>query len=423
MEVSVMEASTQESVDSTEDFNNYSPISVMISDPHMFDCCSCFQSLTIPIFQCINGHIVCSICYNKLQQICLKCSNCLIRCRAFENLLNSIQMFCPNKKYGCKERISFTRDMEHVEECIHVPCYCPLSSCDYVGSSGVLSNHFSHQHEDSRIKFSYGQSFIVSFKSNDKTMVLQEETDRKLYILNNRPVNLGNAVNISCIGPSYSDQHYHCDILARSQICTLKLESSVKNVQRVNLATLSSNFLLIPFEHFGSFDLLNLEICISPKVAVQMQIFLKTFGRQMIPLRVESSDTIGDVKVKILNKLGHRPEEQHMLFAGKRLDDHHTIAYYNIQDNSIINLTNNLHEGQQLRIFIRTTDGNAFPMMAESSDTISDLKTMIFDREKIPVDQQHLIFAGRLLDDFRTISDYNFKGAITIHLVRQPIIS
>jgi ubiquitin C len=66
------------------------------------------------------------------------------------------------------------------------------------------------------------------------------------------------------------------------------------------------------------------------KVAVQMQIFLKTFARQMIPLRVESSDTIADVKVKILNKLGHPPEEQHMLFAGKRLDDHHTIAYYNI---------------------------------------------------------------------------------------------
>jgi E3 ubiquitin-protein ligase SIAH1 len=218
------------------------------------------------VIQCINGHIVCSNCYNKLQQICLKCSNCLIRCRAFENLLNSIQMFCPNKKYGCKERISYIRDMDHVEECIHVPCYCPVSSCDYVGSSEVLSNHFSYQHGDSRIKFSYGHSFIVSFKSNDKTTVLQEETDRKLFILNNRPVNLGNAVNISCIGPSYSDQHYHCDILARSQICTLKLESFVKNVQRVNLATLSSNFLLIPFEHFGSSELLNLEICISPKV-------------------------------------------------------------------------------------------------------------------------------------------------------------
>jgi ubiquitin C len=157
------------------------------------------------------------------------------------------------------------------------------------------------------------------------------------------------------------------------------------------------------------------------KVAVQMQIFLKTFARQMIPLRVESSDTIADVKVKILNKLGNPPDEQHMLFAGKRLDDHHTIAYYNIQDNSIINLTPNLHEGQQLRIFIRTTDGKEFPLMVESSNTISHLKAMIFDIEKIPVDQQHLIFAGRLLDDFRTINDYNFKGAITIHLVWQPI--
>jgi E3 ubiquitin-protein ligase SIAH1 len=209
--------------------------------------------------------------------------------------LKSIQMFCPNEKYGCKEKTSYIKYREHVEECIHVPCYCPLSSCNFVGSSEVLSNHFNHQHEDSRIKFSYGHSFIVSFKSNDETIVLQAETDCKLFLLNIRLVRLGNAVNISCIGPHYSDQHYHCDILVRTQICTLKLLSFLKNVQRVSLATLSSNFLLIPFDHFGSSEFLELEICITPKVPPLISSFSFLFGSVLLPYLVKNGSIVGYV--------------------------------------------------------------------------------------------------------------------------------
>jgi hypothetical protein len=147
-----------------------------------------------------------------------------------------------------------------------MPCYCPFSSCEFVASLEVLSSHFSHKHEDSRIKFSYGHSFVVSLKSNDEIMVLQEETDSKQFVLINSPVSLGNAVNISCFGPYYADPpHYHYRISARSKICSLKLESVPKNVQRVTLATLSSK-LLIPFDYFGPSELFELEICITPKV-------------------------------------------------------------------------------------------------------------------------------------------------------------
>jgi len=236
--------------------------------------------------QCDNGHIVCSTCCPKLRNKCHKCSLHISskRCKAIDNLLQSIEMPCPNAKHGCREKISYTGNRMHEEECIYVPCYCPLSGCDFVASSEVLSNHFSNKHGDSQIKFSYGHSFIVSLKSNGETFVLQEENDGKLFILNNNTMILGNAVNICCIGPNSSGSEYSYDILARSEICKLKLQSFAKNVQRFTLATLSSEFLVIPFR---SSEPLKLEICITPMVP---PIFFSLFF--LLPIKVLLSSCV-----------------------------------------------------------------------------------------------------------------------------------
>jgi E3 ubiquitin-protein ligase SIAH1 len=214
--------------------------------------------------QCDNGHIVCSICCSKLGNKCPKCSLCISskHCKAIDNLLLSIEISCPNSKYGCGEKISYIGNRNHAEKCIYEPCYCPLSGCDFVASSEVLSNHFSHKHGDSQIEFSYGHSFVLSMKSNDETIVLQEESDGKLFILNNSTMHLGNTVNICCIGPNSSEFEYSYDILAWSQTCKLTFHSFAKNVQRVTLP-FSSHFLVIPS---GSFEPLKLEICITPLV-------------------------------------------------------------------------------------------------------------------------------------------------------------
>lgn len=152
-------------------------------------------------------------------------------------------------------------------------------------------------------------------------------------------------------------------------------------------------------------------------VSIKLNIQSSFYGIGIV-ISNEEIDNIIKFPIEIYNKL----MKWYMIFTNI-MNDSQRIKYYEIYHNKfiyhdeLILFLKSFYSNESFRIFIKTITGNLIEIQITQQTSIEELKSIIFQKEGIPNEQQRLIFCGKQLEDSRMIGMYNIEEGSKLSLI------
>lgn len=161
-------------------------------------------------------------------------------------------------------------------------------------------------------------------------------------------------------------------------------------------------------------------------------IFIKHISGKVLTIPVESSNTIYEIKEKIQEaEKTYLIDQQRIIYRGAVLENNKTLEEYDCPYESTlhlimslqkyipqeINYSKKLQREPQKVLFVKTLTDKTVTIAVDLSDTILEVKKKVHDIECVPIDQQRMLFAGRELENDKTIEELRICYESTLHLV------
>ena len=147
-----------------------------------------------------------------------------------------------------------------------------------------------------------------------------------------------------------------------------------------------------------------------------MDIQIKFLNGHTYPLAVSSSITVGDLKKRIQKESDVTPARQ-KLSNGNGINfsnDSSTLGALGLKSGCSLMVL--VTDPAPIQVFLKNEKGQTSTYDVTPGETVTAFKSKVHRRERVPVDQQRLIYNGKQLDDGRTLEDYNIKSESTIFL-------